>query len=139
MHMMKIFVLGILVAFSTFSLARAEAEKMVLGGLDPNVISETINRAMPMYGACLGKAGESAPSGKMDVKFVISGEGKVTKAAAANSTLKNEAVENCVVDVVKGLQFPEPMGHGSVDVTYPFAFTSKGTVAKPAKKKSKSK
>lgn len=60
------------------------------------------------------------------VKFVIGGDGIVlsTEIRKVDSTLNDNKVETCVVDVVRSMQFPEPEGGGIVMVTYPFIFNS---------------
>jgi hypothetical protein len=40
------------------------------------------------------------------------------------STLKNDAVEQCIIDRIKTWKFPAPAGGGVVTVNYPFIFKS---------------
>jgi TonB family protein len=58
--------------------------------------------------------------------FVIGSSGRVSRAAVKESSLHNANVERCVLQVIKRIQFPEPAGGGTVEVTYPFKFRSLG-------------
>ncbi len=135
----------ILTVVSLFSSARngyAEEKKSegAHGSLDATVISEYINRAMPMYLSCYKdgvKEAKTSLAGKLEIKFLIGGDGKVAKASVSNTTLNNATIEGCVVDAIKGLQFPEPASHGSVDVTYPFSFGPEQPEKKSAEKSAK--
>ena len=60
------------------------------------------------------------------VKFVISPSGSVSEAGIVSSSMKSATVDNCVVDVIKSLRFPEPQGGGLVTVTKPFSFRMAG-------------
>jgi hypothetical protein len=107
------------------------------GGLPPEMISEHVNRAMPVYLGCykdeLKKA--TAPLvGKIVVNFQIGGDGKVIKAAVTSTTLNSSVVEGCVVSALSGLRFPEPAGHIVMDVTYPFSFNAEPLPGAPGKK-----
>jgi len=60
--------------------------------------------------------------GKIDVNWVIAADGSVFSAGINESTIKNENVENCVLNAIKDWRFPAPK-RGMVRVsTYPFVF-----------------
>jgi len=59
--------------------------------------------------------------GKVVMDWIISPTGSVQSSRVRSSTLKSEAVTTCIGGVIKGWQFPKPVG-GSVTVTFPFAF-----------------
>jgi hypothetical protein len=62
-------------------------------------------------------------SGKIVVKFVISGDGSVSQAKTHSSTMKGgDAVQSCINSRFMRFQFPEPKGGGIVIVKYPFIF-----------------
>ncbi|HEX3854923.1 MAG TPA: AgmX/PglI C-terminal domain-containing protein [Polyangiaceae bacterium] len=63
--------------------------------------------------------------GNVVIHFVLDPEGKV-KSADLNqerSTLKSPAVVNCVIDVIKGIQFPKSSRAMETSTNYPFNFT----------------
>jgi hypothetical protein len=105
-----------------------EEPASVQGGLDREVIRRVIlsHRAQIRY--CYEKQLSSTPNlaGKVLVEFVISGEGAVTTARAAEQTLQDPAVAECIVSRVKTWTFPKPRGGGVVVVTYPFLFKPAG-------------
>ena len=63
--------------------------------------------------------------GKATVKFTITPTGRVIKARVTGSTIKNATVEQCVLQTIKRVRFPEPSNGEIVQVTYPFMFTNK--------------
>ena len=67
-------------------------------------------------------------SGRVQVKFVITSEGKVTHPVVSESTLANEAVESCLLKRLSTWMFPSPQG-GDALITFPFTFTTAGTAA----------
>ena len=66
---------------------------------------------------------DSSLSGKITVKFVIAGDGSVSRAIIKRSSMDSSAVEGCLTGRFMKLQFPEPKGNGIVVVSYPFMFT----------------
>jgi hypothetical protein len=63
--------------------------------------------------------------GNVVIHFVLDPEGKV-KSADLNqerSTLKSPAVVNCVIGVIKGIQFPKSSRGMETAANYPFNFT----------------
>lgn len=110
----------------------------VPGGLDKGVIDETVKKALPDISGCYDaevKKAKKEISGSVSMKFTISPDGKVSEAKVAESTLKNEAIETCLANVIKATPFPAPAGGGVVEVSYPFAFApSKEAKAKAGKK-----
>lgn len=59
--------------------------------------------------------------GHVIVRFVIAHNGSVSSAVVTETTLHNEATENCVLELVRQHSFPKPRG-GIVIVNYPFNF-----------------
>jgi TonB family protein len=99
---------------------------MVKGSLGRQPIRRTIQRQINAVRACYERQLQSNPNlaGKVVVKFVIDGTGKVTSAVIAETTLNNPAVEQCLLKVFKRMTFPQPEGGGVVVVNYPFIFKS---------------
>ncbi|MGZ3652609.1 MAG: AgmX/PglI C-terminal domain-containing protein [Bdellovibrionota bacterium] len=105
-------------------LALAAHAADVPGGLDKSVIDKTVRESIAKFGECYDSA-ENAKPGKVATHFTIGADGKVTGAKIVSSELKNETIEICVTDRIKELVFPAPVGGGTVEVEYPFAFTPK--------------
>lgn len=64
--------------------------------------------------------------GRVVVAFTISPEGRAADLTLKSTTLHNSKVENCILDVIRGItDFPPPDGGAKVQLTYPFKFTPK--------------
>lgn len=64
--------------------------------------------------------------GRIQVKWIITGNGSVSGAQLASTTMNNAKVESCIVSRVRGWQFPPPKGGGIATITYPFVFRPAG-------------
>ena len=61
--------------------------------------------------------------GMLKVQFMISGsKGTVLGAKLTKTTINNQAVEGCVLNVMKKLQFPSTNKKGPIRISYPFSF-----------------
>ncbi|PIK14606.1 AgmX/PglI C-terminal domain-containing protein [Halobacteriovorax sp. JY17] len=104
-------------------------EEVVLGGMDPDVIRKILIDNIPQFRYCyqqeLDKS-QSAFNGVVRLDFVIGASGHVSKASveSASSGLPSK-VKGCVVNVLRGIKFPEPLGGGVVEVNQPFNFYPK--------------
>ena len=101
------------------------SETIIMGGLDKSVIDEVVRRHMPQIRHCYTQQLNGASgsfSGKVSTRWVISGAGRVQNAGVESSSLGNSNVERCLVGVIQRMIFPEPLGGGVVEVSYPFAF-----------------
>jgi pSer/pThr/pTyr-binding forkhead associated (FHA) protein len=104
-------------------------EEVVLGGMDPDVIRQILIENIPQFRYCyqqeLDRA-RAAFNGVVRLDFVIGASGHVTKASVetASKGLPRK-VKGCVVNVLKGIKFPEPLGGGVVEVNQPFNFYPK--------------
>jgi len=94
----------------------------ILGALDSSEINDVVRADISMVKGCYneGLAIDPELSGRVEIKMVIGSSGAVTKGEVNESTLDSIDVEDCILDVMTGLQFPEPEGGGIVIVTYPF-------------------
>lgn len=105
------------------------SETIIMGGLDKSVIDEVVRRHMPQISNCYRKglnASKGDFSGRVLSRWVISGAGRVTNAGVESSSLGNSEVERCLVGVIQRMIFPEPLGGGVVEVSYPFSFAPSG-------------
>lgn len=76
--------------------------------------------------ACYEKVQKDVPNlrGDVVIHFVLSPDGTV-KTASLNeqrSTLKEPAVSNCIIDVIRDLKFPDSSRGMETAVNYPFNF-----------------
>lgn len=65
--------------------------------------------------------------GRVVVGFTIKLDGKVKGVKKGDdSTMKDKKVVNCVLDIMKSLQFPERKKGEEIQINYPFNFQPKG-------------
>jgi hypothetical protein len=100
-------------------------DSIVLGSLDPSLIDAVIKRNLSSIRYCYQRelAKNPALQGKVKVKFVIAGDGSVSSATTAISTLGNASVESCINGRILRMSFPTPK-QGIVIVSYPFVFSA---------------
>lgn len=97
---------------------------VTLGSLDKGLIDAEIKRNMSEIRLCYQRELTAAPklAGKIVIRFVIATDGSVSAAETRSTTMNNSAVEHCIVDEFRTMQFPAPTGNGFVIVSYPFIF-----------------
>lgn len=103
-----------------------EEESEVEGGLDREIIAQYIKSQLGHILACYERQLAARPDlhGKVSIKFTISGTGQVVTQNIAESEMKNQPTESCMLSKVAQWKFPEPKGGTKVMVTYPFMFKS---------------
>jgi hypothetical protein len=99
------------------------------GGLTAEEIDRVVKARAGVFRACYQKELNHTPGigGKLLIHFKIGGDGVVqagNTSTAAGSTLRNDAVEQCVKSNVNRLKFPAK--GGIANVNYPFVFTQGG-------------
>jgi hypothetical protein len=101
---------------------------VILGSLDPEIIRRIVREHAGQIKYCYEKELTRTPGiyGKIVMKWVINGEGKVTQSAVAETQMKNSNVEGCLATKIKTWVFPKPKGGGIVVVNYPFVFKQSG-------------
>jgi pSer/pThr/pTyr-binding forkhead associated (FHA) protein len=112
------------VSKKTIYTAGIPAKTVVLGGMDPDTIRKILLDHLPQFRYCYQKVLDKMNqevSGRVDLNFIIGASGHVTRASVPNSTVPDD-VKVCVVDVLKGIPFPEPRGGGQVEVNQPMNF-----------------
>jgi len=103
------------------------AEKPITSGaLAPELIAQVIRDNRNMFRYCYERQlqVEKDLQGMVKLMFVISPTGTVASAIVKDATLKNAAVQECLVSRMRSLTFPKPLGGGIVVVNYPFVFRS---------------
>lgn len=99
-----------------------EEEALVQGGLDRDQIHAVIQKNMGQIVYCYEKGLQVNPdaSGRVDVRFIIGGSGRVATAKVASSSVGSSVVDSCIVNKLSGWKFPKPHGNVNVQVSYPF-------------------
>jgi pSer/pThr/pTyr-binding forkhead associated (FHA) protein/outer membrane biosynthesis protein TonB len=104
------------------------SETVVLGSMDPDVIRRILLDHLPQFRYCyqkeLERTGEEI-SGVIKLEFSIGASGHVTGAGVDSRSNLPAETKRCVVGVLKGIAFPEPMGGGVVEVKQPMNFFPK--------------
>ena len=104
------------------------AAKVDGGNLPKEVIRRVIMSRAGAYQNCYERQLQVKRdlNGKIEMKIIISGQGKVLQSAVAKSTMNNPKVERCITGNIKKLRFPAPKNGKMVIVRYPFRFKSGG-------------
>ncbi|MEY2933358.1 MAG: hypothetical protein RL033_4107 [Pseudomonadota bacterium] len=100
-----------------------EVDTRINGRLPPDTIRRVVRQNHTRLKLCYEKGLMSNPtlSGRVNVRFVIGGEGRVTHVSEAGSDLPDSSVVRCVTRAFYDIGFPKPEG-GIVTVVYPIAF-----------------
>lgn len=105
------------------------SETVVLGSMDPDVIRRILRENIPQFRSCyqreLNRNSSKDISGSIRLNFTIGASGSVSTAGVDGQTALPPNVKRCVVGVLRGIQFPSPLGGGTVDVKQPFNFYPK--------------
>ncbi len=104
------------------------SDTVVLGSMDPDLIRKILMDHLPQFRSCYQRELEKAASnfsGVVPLDFVIGSTGAVTKAAVSNTDGDvPPQVIGCVLNVLRGIRFPQPLGGGVVEVKQPMNFRS---------------
>ena len=98
---------------------------VVLGGMDPDVIRRILKEHIPQFRYCYQKELDrvkSPMSGVLKLNFIIGSSGHVTKAGVSARTALPVRLKGCVVNVLRGIKFPAPLGGGVSEVNQPINF-----------------
>jgi hypothetical protein len=104
------------------------SETVVLGSMDPDVIRRILLDHLPQFRYCYQKELERTGaelSGVIKLDFTIGASGHVSGAGVESASGLPADVKKCVVGVLRGITFPEPMGGGTVEVKQPMNFYPK--------------
>lgn len=107
--------------------ATSRSVGMTQGSIDREAVAKVINSHLQEVYACYERAllKDTGLAGKVVLEWTIGGSGGVVAAKTKSSTLRNGAVEACILSNLKKWQFPAPKG-GVVIISYPFIFNSVG-------------
>ena len=107
--------------FQVLLLLAAEPDPMAgKPGLSTEQTNPVIQRAMPAISRCYDRALERNPNlrGKVLFSIVIGGDGRATETTLLNS-LGEADLDVCMLQVVRGLQFPKPYKGKAVTLNHP--------------------
>jgi pSer/pThr/pTyr-binding forkhead associated (FHA) protein len=102
---------------------------VVLGRMDPDVIKRILRDHIPQFTGCYQRRldnSRKAIGGRIKLNFVIGASGHVTRAGVDSQSRLPAAIKSCVINVLRGIQFPEPPGKGVVEVKQPMNFQARG-------------
>jgi hypothetical protein len=90
-----------------------------------DLILRVLQTSQPAAQACYAKAIHRDPSlyGDLVARVDIGGDGTVSSAAIARTTLHDQEIGDCVVAALRVLQFPAP-ARDTLVVSYPYVFVS---------------
>ncbi|MBN2358121.1 MAG: TonB family protein [Deltaproteobacteria bacterium] len=96
------------------------------GTLPREAITAVFERGSAAVKKCYDRELKRTPTlaGRMVFSIKINRLGRVEAVRLRSATLKNRAIERCVVATIKRWRFPRPTG-GWVLVTYPISFSAK--------------
>jgi TonB family protein len=99
-----------------------QAKAQVKGALDSDIIRRIVRAHINEVRYCYnqGLVKDATLKGRIAIQFTISPTGNVAAAVVQESSLKDNAVGQCIAKAVKRWKFPKPQGEGNVVVTYPF-------------------
>ena len=99
-----------------------QAKAQVMGSLDKDIIRRIVRAHINEVRSCYNASLTLDPnlSGRVDVRFVISAEGKVRSSSVQANSTNEVKLGECIARAVKTWKFPKPAGGGEVTVTYPF-------------------
>ncbi len=102
-------------------------EAVVMGSIDGDAVNRALAAHRDEFRLCYEReinAENPSLSGKVGVKFVIGASGRSSQAGIESSALNNPNAENCILKVIKRIQFPMPQGGGIVEVSKTFTFAA---------------
>ncbi|MBF0297692.1 MAG: AgmX/PglI C-terminal domain-containing protein [Oligoflexia bacterium] len=108
--------------------AGTSTNTVIMGSIDPAIIRKILIDHLPEFRYCYQKQLDRSPKefeGVIPITFVIGASGRVVKAGIDGDTSLPVNVHECVVNVLKSIQFPAPKGGGQVETHQPIRFYPK--------------
>lgn len=104
-------------------------ETVIMGSIDKEAVEAAIRERKDEFQLCYDRelnGGQPRLAGQVIPTFIIGSEGRVIQGGIKSSSIHNANVEQCVLVVLRRIQFPIPNGVNSVTVTYPFKYSPTG-------------
>ena len=110
------------------AVAGVPSNTVIIGDYDASTVADILREHLPQFRYCYQKEldRENKVSGRIELHFNIGASGRVAKAGIAKSALPS-SVERCVVNILKGIKFPSPLGGGVVAIRQPMFFESRSS------------
>lgn len=104
--------------------APATEQPAQAANLPKDVVTAEIDRNMKSLTACYDDELKAKPalSGTVTTSFVVQPNGKVSSVKITESTLKDQSVEMCVIEIYSKMQFPK--AELKTEVTFPLTFNN---------------
>lgn len=105
-------------------------EKRELSSIDPDAIRRILREHIPQFRYCYQQELDTNKNpdnlqGRMNLKFKIGGNGRVTSSEITSEEISSDKVRDCMKNVLQGIQFPAPGGTKTVDVNQPISLYPK--------------
>jgi hypothetical protein len=114
-----------------FDTAFVEADTVILGSIDPEVLRRILQEYLPQFKFCYQQELQEHSEkikGIVDLNFRIEGDGKVSTVHIKSIQTKfSEKGIGCMGNILHMINFPKPKGGGLVDVRQPLNFSSEST------------
>lgn len=114
-----------------FDTAFVEADTVILGSIDPEVLRRILQEYLPQFKFCYQQELQEHSEkikGIVDLNFRIEGDGKVSTVRIKSAQTKfSEKGIGCMGNILHMINFPKPKGGGLVDVRQPLNFSSEST------------
>lgn len=98
----------------------------VTGSLAPDRIRTVMQQHAAGFNNCFKRASGSYVSGTARLRFVVGASGRVEHVWVAQSDLGSWAIEDCMVQTARFLEFPVPAG-GRARFDFPFRWNEAGS------------
>jgi hypothetical protein len=110
--------------------AGVPVERIAVSTIDPDVIRRILREHIPQFRYCYQKEldvnkNPDGLQGRMNFKFKIGGNGRVTTSEIISEEITSDQVRDCIKNVLHGIQFPSPGGGKTVEVYQPINFYPK--------------
>jgi Ca-activated chloride channel family protein len=100
----------------------------VRGQIDAESVRMVVRHHLPQIRACYERALKGSPglAGIIEIRLVISGEGRVRQAEVDRNSTGHEGLGKCIALTMSRWRFPRPVGGVEIEVIYPFSFARGG-------------
>jgi Ca-activated chloride channel family protein len=94
-------------------------EIVTADGLSKGTIQKMVKQQIPSIESCYQTAlkKKSDLKGEVVLRFVIDSNGRIEKISLVSSTVKDNSLEQCIIQKIKGISIPIPKGKAKVEVT----------------------
>jgi len=114
-----------------FDTAFVEADTVILGSIDPEVLRRILQEYLPQFKFCYQQElqeNSEKIKGIVDLNFRIESDGRVSTVKIKSAQTKfSEKGIGCMGNILHMINFPKPKGGGLVDVRQPLNFSSEST------------